>query len=358
MRRFLPWIILGGVALFVIVIMAQILGTYFYLKSPERAVAGAFAKLLHAKSFRIDLEAAQQAPHGFSLRTEGGIDKRVITRPVADMVFSFQAPDQSFYGKGDLKAVDGKLYLRFSEIAGIDGLLPGSLQAIWAGMDMQTLVAIAKEGLFPESEGSLTEDDLKTIAQMAAEGMPIAVYGKGEMTWVGTDQAMRYPVRVDKTKLSALISEINAAVKGAPLSGDENRHIARAVASYPEISGEVWIGRSDGRLLAMTAIVGQDERALHVSAKISRYDQPVAAEAPLDPQPLITLFRRAFGSTLGGMKMKLPFDLPVPIWEIEQNIPQVDLPPGEKGGEGGLGGLPDLVKLFYGTDKPFGEGIR
>lgn len=358
MPRSLPWIIVGGVALIAGIVIAPLLGTYFYLKSPDRAVAGAFSKLLEAKSFNIELAASQADEAGFSINAEGDLDKRFLTRPVADLSFSFQAPHQSFYGKGELRATDGKIYLRFGQIAGIEGLLPGALQAIWADIDAQPLVAVLKDSLFPQSPGTLTEDDLQAIKGMVKRNMPIAVIGKGEASWVGMEQALHYRIRLDKAKLVDLAMEIQSAVKGSSLGPDERRGLSHTLASYPEVTGEAWVRKSDGRLVALTAVAGKGETAMHINAKFSQYDRQVSASAPLEAQPLIALFRRALGSTLGEVKLKLPFDIPAPILAIEQKIPQVNLPPGDKGGEGNLGGLPDLIKLFYGTDKPFAEDAR
>lgn len=357
MLRSLPWIILGGVVLIAGVIVTQLLGTYLYLQSPDRVATGAFTRLLDAKSFDLALETTQVAKDGFSLNAKGSLDKQTLSRPVADLTFSFQTGGQAFYGNGQAKAKDGQLYLRFDQIAGIPGLLPGALQSIWAGLDMDSLIAVGKENIFPQATGNFTEADLQTLRTIIEKHMPVAVAGKGEATVLDSVPVMHYHVVTDKARLKDLLTEVQTLVKGSALSPDEQAGINKSITSLPPMTGEIWVAKSDGRLNAALIVIGLGDQAVHVNLQLTHYDRPVAVDAPIDARPLIELLRRMIGTTLAGVTVKLPFDIPVPILQIEQKIPEVNLPSGSGAG-GKVNGVPDVLKLFYGTDKPFGPDIK
>lgn len=357
MLRSLPWIILGGIVLIAGVVVIQLVGTYLYLQSPERVATGAFTRLLDAKSFDVALETTQTAKDGFSLNADGSLDKQVLSKPVANLTFSFQTGGQAFYGNGQAKARDGQMYLRFDQIAGIPGLLPGALQSIWAGLDMESLIAVGKENIFPQAAGNFTEADLQTLRAIIEKHMPVAVAGKGEDTVFDSVPVMHYHVVADKAKLKDLLTEVQTLVKGSALSPDEQTGISQTLANLPPITGEIWVAKSDGRLNAALIVVGRGDQAVHVNVHFSHYDRPLIVDAPMDARPLIELFRRMVGNTLAGVTVKLPFDIPLPILQIETKIPVVNLPSGTGSG-GQLNGVPDLLKLFYGTDKPFGPEIK
>lgn len=348
---------MGGVVLIAGVIVTQLVGTYLYLQSPDRVVAGAFTRLLDAKSLDLSLETTQAAKDGFSLNAKGSLDKQTLSRPVADLTFAFQTGGQAFYGNGQAKAKDGQMYLRFDQIAGIPGLLPGALQSIWAGLDMESLIAVGKENIFPQATGNFTEADLQTLRTIIEKHLPVAPVGKGEATVLDSVPVMHYRVVTDKTELKDLLTEVQTLVKGSALSPDEQTAIAKTIAGLSPIAGEIWVAKSDGRLNAALIVVGRGDQAVHVNIQFSHYDRPVVVEAPMDARPLIELLRRMIGNTLAGVTVKLPFDIPLPILQIEQKIPEVNLPSGTGSG-GKLNGVPDVLKLFYGTDKPFGPEIK
>jgi hypothetical protein len=358
MLRSLPWIILGGIALIVAVIVAPILGTYFYLRSPQRVVTNAFVRLLEAKSFAFDLQLEQATKDGFSLNSKGALDKSLLSKPLADLTFSFQS-GQSFYGNGEARAKDGQLYLRFAQIAGVPEVLPGALQSVWAGIGMDALIAVGKEQVFPQAAGNLTEDDLQAIRAMIEKHVPVTAVGYGKAATIDYLPTMHYAVQLDRVAAREMAAEIKAAVKGAPLSAEEQAALARQIAALPPINGEIWVAKSDGRLAAAVVVIGKGDPTTHLNVGFSRYDQPVIAEAPMDSRPLIELVRRLIGNTLSKVTLRLPFEIPAPILDIEMKIPTVDLPAGGRSGAPeNLGGLPDLIKLFYGTDKPFADPLK
>jgi len=358
MLRSLPWIILGGIALIVGVIVVPVLGTYFYMRSPQRVVIGAFVKLLETKSLAFELQLEQETKDGFSLNAKGALDKRQLSEPAADLAFSFQA-GQSFYGNGVARAKDGQLYLRFDQVVGIPDLLPGALQSTWADIDMSALIAVGKERVFPLSSGNLTEEDLQVMKMMIEKHIPVAAVDSGVAATVDHLPTMHYRIELDRAAARDMAAEIQAAVKGAPLTADEQGALGRQVALLPPINGEIWVAKGDGRLAAAVIVIGRGDHATHLNVKFSRYEQPVAIDLPVDSRPLIELVRRLIGNTLSKVTLKLPFEIPAPILDIEMKIPTLNLPSGGNGGpQEKTGGLPDLLRLFYGTDKPFSEPIK
>ena len=107
MRRIILWVIMGGIVLIAGVIIFQLLGTYLYMRSPERVVSGALARVLTAKSFDFAVEAQDDVKDGLSFNVSGPLSKQVLNAPVADLRFSFQSQGQSFYGAGQAQASDG-----------------------------------------------------------------------------------------------------------------------------------------------------------------------------------------------------------------------------------------------------------
>jgi hypothetical protein len=353
MRRIILWIILGGIALIAGVVIFQLLGTYWYMRSPDRVVDGAFTRLLDAKSFNVDLRAADDAKDGLSFNVSGPIDKRILTAPTADLQFSFQAPGQSFYGNGQAQAKDGKIYLRFDQIAGIEGVLPGALQSLWAGLDMNTLLAVAHDRFFPETIGNFTEADLQAIVTIAKRHIPFTPTKTGSPTFIDNVLVTPYEVVLDRTALSGLFSEIKTAVKGSPLTDKEKSELNKIVAGFPSVTGEVWVARNDGTLREAILVFKGKSSSFHISARFYDYDKTVKVTPPIDDRPLIELIRRLTGASLSGVKLQLPFDLPVPILNVNEKIPIVPEAPSSDGKGKTAGGLPNLLKLFYGTDQLF-----
>jgi hypothetical protein len=358
MLRSLPWIILGGIVLIVGVIITPLLGMYFYLRSPQRVVTGAFEKLLEAKSFSFDLQAEQAEKDSFSLNVGGSLDKRSLVSPISQAEFSFRS-GQSFYGNGEVRAKDGQIYLRFDRVVGIPNLLPGALQSMWTGIGVDALLAVGKEKVLPQSTGNMTEEDLQAIKAIVEKHLPIIAVGSGKDAVIDSVPALRYSIGLDRVEALEMISEIEAAAKGAPLSDEERAAAKQAVSALPTFTGDVWVFKSDGRLAACVIVVGRGDQAMHLNMKFFRYDQPVVAEAPINSRPLIELIRRFIGSTLSGVSLKLPFEIPMPILKMEVKMPTVDLPVGGTGAAPeNLGELPDLIKLFYGTDHPFSDPLK
>jgi hypothetical protein len=91
--------------------------------------------------------------------------------------------------------------------------------------------------------------------------------------------------------------------------------------------------------------------SFHIDLRFSNYDKPVNVAPPAGVQPLISLIRRLASASLTGVKLQLPFDIPVPILDVNMGVPTVPSPSG--GTSKTLGPLPDLIKLFYGTDQLF-----
>ena len=355
MRRIILLSILGGIVLIAGVIVFQLLGTYWYLKSPTRVVNGAFTRLLDAKSFDLDLEAQDDAKDGLSFNVSGPIDKRVLTAPVADLKFSFQAQGQTFYGNGQAQAKDGNIYLRFDQIAGIPNVLPGALQSTWAVLDVNTLLAVGRDQLFPDVANDFTEADLQAIAVIAKKHIPFAPLASETPIFIDNVLATPYKVVLDRPVLIDLFKEIKAAVKGAPLDDSENKALVKLVTGLPPITGEIWVSRNDGTLREALLVAKGAASSFHLDLRFSNYDKTTAVTPPSDSQPLIELIRRLSGTSLAGVKVALPFNIPVPILNVNMGIPTVPLATG-KGGTGKTAGpLPNLIKLFYGTDQPFGE---
>jgi hypothetical protein len=354
MRRIILWIILGGIVLIAGVIVFQLFGTYLYMRSPARVVNGAFTRLIAAKSFDFTLEAADDAKDGLSFNVSGPLQKQVISKPVADLRFSFQAPDQTFYGNGQAQAKDGQLYLRFDQLIGLPDVLPGALQSLWTGINIDPLLAVGQDNLFPEASGSFTEADLEEVLAIAKRHLPFTPTAQGKPLFLDNALVIPYDIVLDRNALAALIGEIRSAVKDAPLSPKENADLARTVSALPPVSGQVWVSKNDGMLRALVLVVKGDKSSFHLNLRFSNYDRAVMVSPPIGVQPLAELFRRLFGTSLSGMKAKLPFDLPAPIWNIDMDVPVITpAAPGAAGEEQPLGGLPNLLKLFYGTDQLF-----
>jgi hypothetical protein len=327
------------------------LGTYLYLRSPERAVDGAFERLIDAKGLDLNVQAADDAKDGLSFNVSGSIDKRVLTAPVADLQFSFNAPRQSFSGSGQARAKDGNIYLRFDRIDGIPKVLPDALGSIWAGLDVQTLLAVGRDRLFPEATTDFTEADLQAIVAIARRHIPFAPTKNELPVFIDNVLCTPYRVVLSRSSMFAIFTETKTAVKGAPLSAGEQAELSRVVDALPPVTGEVWIARNDGSLREALLIAKGATSSFHIDLRFSNYDKPVNVAPPAGVQPLISLIRRLASASLTGVKLQLPFDIPVPILDVNMGVPTVPSPSG--GTSKTLGPLPDLIKLFYGTDQLF-----
>jgi hypothetical protein len=233
-------------------------------------------------------------------------------------------------------------------------VLPGALQSIWADLNMNALLVVGKDQLFPQATGDLTEDDLVSIKNIALKHIPFIPLGQGDSGWLGLVAVEHYRIGFDRDQLSALIGEIKNAAKDSPLTDAEKNEIAKTVANLPPVSGEVWIARDDGTLRAAVFTVKNKDSDLHLNLRFSDYDKTLTVDVPPSSQPLIELVRRLTGPTLTNTALKLPFTIPVPIYNVNEPIPVV--PNAEPGGTGkNLGPLPDLIRLFYGTDTLFAK---
>jgi len=354
MRRLILWIILGGVVLIAGVIIFQLLGTYFYMRSPQRVVDGAFTRFLDAKSFNFSLEGQNDAKDGLLFKVSGSMDKSVITAPIAEIKFSFDAPSQKMVASGQAVANDGKLYFSFDKLVGLNDVLPGTIQSLWTEIGFESLLAVVRDRVFPDATGNFTEADLKEVAVVVKKHLPFSVSSEGKQLFIGNVLVIPYDVILDRKALIKIAKEIKTAVKGEALSSQENIEIEKYFSSMPAVTGQVWVGKKDGMLREMVLVTKGNDTAFHLNLHFSDYDKTVTANPPNGAKPLAELFRRLFGTSLSGVKPKLPFDLPAPIWDINMSIPVVTLPEGGSGGsQKTLGGLPNLLKLFYGTDKLF-----
>lgn len=352
MAKSLPWIILGGITLIVTVIVVQVLGAILYLYSPDRVVRGAFSSILEAKSFAVKLEVTDDAPAGLSLKADGVLDKQQLSKPVADLKFSFQNSGHSFSGNGIAKATDGEVYLRFDKIVGIPEVLPGALQSVWADLNVDTLLVVGKENLFPQAAGNLTEADLQAVKEIALDHIPFKSASKGESGHIGLETVMHYKVELDRDALTALLMEINTAVKGSALTKEERVGVSKMVGNLPSVTGEIWVAKEDGTMRAAVISVKGKDSTVKINIHLSDFNRPLAVDTPPNAKPLIDLVRKLTGPTLGNSSIRLPFTIPVPIYDIDQKIPEITGPASVDTGED-LGGLPNLIRLFYGTDKLF-----
>jgi len=351
MKRIIFWIILGGIALIAGVIVFQLLGTYWYLRSPERVVHGAFERLVDAKSFDLEVRAQDDAKDGLSFNVSGPVDKRLLTAPAADLQFSFAAPRQSFSGSGQAKAKDGKIYLNFDRVDGLPKVLPDALQSIWAALDVQTLLAVGRDRLFPEATTDFTEADLQAIVAIARRHIPFTPTKTEMPVFIDNVLCTPYQVVLSRPALLAIFTEIKTAVKGAPLSADEQAELARVVGALPSVTGEVWIAQNDGSLREALLVAHTGDSSFHIDLRFSNYDRSVSVAPIAGAQPLISLIRRLAGTSLSGVKLQLPFDIPVPILDVNMGAPTV--PESAGGTSKAMGPLPNLIKLFYGTDQLF-----
>ncbi len=351
MRRIIFWGLLGGIALIAGVIVFQLLGTYWYLRSPERAVDAAFERLADAKGLDFSIQAADDAKDGLSFNVSGSLDKRLLTAPAADLQFSFAAPRQSFSGSGQAKAKDGKIYLNFDRIDGLPKVLPDALQSVWAALDVQTLLAVGRDRLFPEATTEFTEADLQAIVAIAKRHIPFAPTKTETPVFVDNVLCTPYRVVLSRPALLAVFTETKTAVKGAPLSADQHAELVRIVDALPPVTGEVWIAQNDGSLREALLVAKLNDSSFHIDLRFSNYDRSVSVTPIAGAQPLISLIRRLAGTSLSGVKLQLPFDIPVPILDVNMGTPTVPVSAG--GTSKTLGPLPDLIKLFYGTDQLF-----
>jgi len=353
MRRIILWSVLGGITLIVVVVVFQLLGTYWYLKSPTCVVNGAFTRLLDAKSFTLNLQAEDDAKDGLSFNVSGPIDKHVLTAPVADLHFSFQFPARSFSGSGEAKAKDGHVYLNFDQISGISNIAPGALRSIWAALDVNTLLAVAADRLFPETTANFSEGDLQAIVMIAKRHIPFAPTKTGSPVFIDNVLVESYGIVMDRPALLALFSEIKAAVKGSPLDAAEKADLEKTVAGLPPATGEAWVARGDGTLREVLLVFKNKGSSFHIDARFSDYNGTVGVTAPAKYEQLIDLIRILAGTSLSGVKMQLPFDLPVPLLNVGMGVPSVPNPSATNKPGNDLGPLPNLIKLFYGTDQLF-----
>lgn len=358
MRRFIPIIIIGGVLLVVGAIVAPLIGTYFYMRSPQKAVEGAFQKLIAAKTFKFSLEAAEDRKNGVSYEVSGSLDKKTVTQPAGDLVFSFNVPDIKFSGEGKARAHEGIVYLQFEKVSGMPDVAPTAFGDIWSGVGVDALLAFAKDLTLPEAAGNLTEDDLQEILSIAKKHLPFAVVRKGAPTFMDNVLVNPYDIVLDRAALNALFTEIKTEVKGSLLDKKEKDAIDGFVSSVPSMVGQVWVSQSDGTLRGMLLIAKNGDYSFHMNLRFSDYDKTVPVAAiPQNAKPLFELIRRLFSTSLAGVKPRLPFDLPVPIYNINMGLPEVSLPAGGNQQNVKPGALPNLIRIFYGTDKPFSAEI-
>jgi len=350
MFRALPWIILGGIALIAAIVVAHLVATFLYLQSPERVVRGAFERLLDARSVQVNLLAEEEAPNGASFKVDGAVDISTLIMPIGALSFSFQTPGQAFYGNGEARLEDGQIFLRFAQIAGLPGVLPGALQSIWAGVDVGTLLLSGQTAVLPAASGSFTEDDLQAFKAMLRRHPPLRPASKGTTERLEGAPVLHYPIEIDRQELIAFMTEVHEAVSGAPLTAPQKAGIERAVRNTPGVRGEAWIAKGDGTLRAVRLVFTRGEQAapFHVTVLLSRYNEPVSADAPLGARSLFDLLGRLFGPSLTGSARELPFALPL-LPKPGETVagPEEAAKRGERDTDGD--GLSDVAELFYNT---------
>jgi len=360
MLRALPWIIIGGVSLVLAVIIAQLIGTAIYLNSPDRVVRGAFQNLIDARSVRVSLLVDEEGQDGGSLKVDGAIDKSDVLKPLGKFDVSFQTAGQAFYGSGELRLKDGQMYARAQEIAGLPGVLPGSLQSIWAGLNVQSLVAAGERRVTPDIVAAFTDEDAHTLIRIVRDHIPVRPSGTPNTELLENTRVLHIPVTIDAADSVSLVSALEFALYDQARVDKDAPAVRAATAAVTGVLAEVWVAKNDGTLRAMRVVLTpKGGRPLHIALLLSHYNEPVAVDSPLDARPLAELLARLFGPTLKTGATRLPFALPVFQLPGEATSAADIKKFGDRDTDGD--GLSDEAEIFYGTN-PFnpdtdGDGV-
>jgi hypothetical protein len=362
MRRYVLWIILGGVIIVSAVVLAELIGTIVYLRSPEKAVAGAFEKLIDAKSVSFNI-TADRAKDLVTASAAGSLDKSSPTAPELIADFSYSA-ENHYSVKGSLVASAGQVFVKFSDTVGLPPELARSFGSAWVGAAVNTLYLIAEDD-FISLRSNLTDSDLAAIASALNGNLPLRAAGKGQDEMLENTYVVRYPVVFDRSAAVAFTNNLRGLLKDQKVSDEKFGQIVAALNAVQDFGGDVWIAKTDGTLRAARFAVpfGAGDN-LNVLASFSDYDKKVEATAPERFLPAADLFRGLYAPTLGAAPSADLSATPYgPAVQTLVNPPAVDLKKSAglelnaAADTNGGGGLMDaILRFFYGSNPFSGNG--
>lgn len=217
-RRNYIWIILSGITLISVIILAELIATIIYLRSPERVVAVAFQKLIDTKSYSFSVNA-DEAKGGLVASLSGDIDQKSPTRPVASADFSF-IMDGRYSLKGKIAAADGKAFVQFENTGGLPVGLASALGKAWTGVDVSSLIFLAEENALSFSS-RLNDADINVILAALKKNIPFRVAGKENDEMLGNVYVVRYPIAFDKISAVNFINDLHILFEGQKISEDK-----------------------------------------------------------------------------------------------------------------------------------------
>ncbi len=364
MRKRIFWIILAGITLIAMIILAELVATIIYLRSPDRVVSGAFLKLIDAKSlsYSIDAEDSVIAASG---KLRGDMDWKSPTNPIAEASFSFRMGD-AVAVSGSVLAAGGKAFVKFDEAKGIPQDFMAALKGDWVSADVVSLYLLAGENAV-SLDSYLSDADVDIIIGTLKKHLPLAAAGKGEDELLGNVYVARYPIAFDKKAALAFIDELHGLLNGQDVSEAKFAAIREAISAMPDWGGDAWVGKADGMLHAMRLALpmGGAER-FNLVFSFSDWNKKVESAAPSGSVAIYDLLKRVYSPTLGlgSGSSKPQMTLPEAIRPLTE-IPTVEsksgagLAPGVQANRPGGGGLIDaLLRLIYGSNpfSPSGGG--
>ena len=360
MRRNFFWVILGGVTLLSAIILAELVASIIYLRSPEHVITGAFGKIIDAKSFSFSVQA-DDPNDNLGATLTGSIDKKQPTSPTGQAAFTFVQGNR-YSLKGELTTGNGQAFLKLDDASGLPPEFANALSSIWTNAPVSSLYLVAEENALSLSS-YLSDADLGVIFSALKNDPLFRVAGKGDDELLDNVYVVRYPVVFDKKAAGGFLTALQGLLKNQNISADKFAAAASAVSNEADFGGEVWIAKSDGTLRAASFPIPVGGNAyVNLKITISDYNKKVSVETPEKYSPLSDILKQIYAPTLGAGSGG---NAPAPV--IPGIMPLINPPavPLENNSAStlnfstntGTGGdlIDALLRFFYGTN-PFGGG--
>lgn len=306
-----------ALVLIVVFLVAGAVGAYYFVnvlsKTPERVVGEMFVAMQSVTSASVEatLQGAGTGVSKSPIYATNGDDRAAKDYTMAIVTnFQFDDPVELFSGtlsltasvEGDpvttltseVRSVDGADYVRLSALT--TPVVPEALQSSvtrglnrWIVIDKNEIAKSLKLDKFLaqlETAGNATSTNAAVqVAINTYLPQAITITDELPIERMNGASAYHYAYALNKNAVGEMLNAIEAATGGE----DELTEIRTFLGESSDVTGEMWIGKSDAMLYKLTVnttLKGTPQFAIALTVTLSEYGATFTVDAPESPTPI------------------------------------------------------------------------
>ncbi len=325
---------------------------------PQRIVHRAQNALLKAKTLRYEVEvefrgipgSKDAPPVEISAATRTDADVSEPLRPASVTTFSIRSTAAGGVSElaGENRKKDRAHYLKLSKATGVYEDDAGPIVGVWARSAepfLGRLVPLESK----DDERPLDGEGVRTFLETVSLAPVARVTDTLKEERSGGAVMRHYKVALYADVAAALLIKLRELKTGAAATTGDVAAAAAEVASWGRPTGEVWIGKKDGRIRKLTVVTPVVSAAgagdLTATILFSRYGEPVRVEAPAarDLDELIGTTSEKHLGLAGSRQAAAETAAGTEAQEVIASAPA-------KKRDADSDGLEDTQEFFYGAD--------